>query len=371
MPKGFDPDAAAAPGSGLFGLPHGPHEAAVWVQPVPFDATTSYRQGTARGPQAVLEASRQVDLFDLQTGRPYEHGIHLLPADPRVIELQREGSERASGITACGGELGGDAQLEADLERVNAIGAEVNAIVRESTTLALEQDKLPVVLGGDHSVPFGAIEAVSDLYPGIGILHFDAHADLREAYEGFIWSHASIFHNVLQRIDNVSRLVQVGVRDLGEREHEAIRSGSPRITTIFDNQWAEARLAGGHLRAMVREALARLPETVYVSFDVDGLDPALCPNTGTPVPGGLTWHEAMLWLEELARSGRRVVGLDLCEVRPGQAGSQPGSHADEPGDSWDAIVGARLLYRLVGTALATREAPSEPPAQGNAPGRRA
>jgi len=366
MPQSFDPDAAAAPGTGLFGLPHGPDQAAVWVQPVPFDATTSYRGGTARGPEAVLAASRQVDLFDLQTGRPYEHGIHLFEADHRIAKLQREASERAAGIIDRGGELGGDTKLAADLARVNAIGAEVNAIVHARTAQALEEEKLPVVLGGDHSVPFGAIEAVADVHPGIGVLHFDAHADLREAYEGFTWSHASIFHNVLQRIENVARLVQVGVRDLGVREHEAILSGSPRITTIFDKQWAEARLGGGHLRAMVREALAHLPETVYVSFDVDGLDPALCPHTGTPVPGGLTWHEAMLWLEELARSGRRVVGLDLCEVNPG-----PADDAREAGESWDAIVGARLLYRLIGTALATRESPSGPQAQGNAPGRRA
>ena len=347
MTPSFDPDAAAAPGSGLFGLPHGPEEAAVWVQPVPFDATTSYRQGTARGPEAVLAASHQVDLFDLQTGRPYEQGIHLLPTDPRLVELQSEAGARAVGIHAAAGELGQDAALAADLARVNSIGAELNAIVHAQTLDTLQRKKLPVVLGGDHSVPYGAIQAVSEQMPGLGILHVDAHADLREAYEGFVWSHASIFHNVLTRLDNVGTLVQVGVRDLGEREHTRIRENAERITTVFDTEWASARLDGGNLRALVREALARLPEAVYVSFDVDGLDPALCPNTGTPVPGGLTWHEAMLWLEELVRSGRRVVGLDLCEV-------SPGTEVDDPGASWDAAVGARLLYRLIGTALSTR-----------------
>lgn len=350
MPRSFDPDAAAAPGSGLYGLPHGPDQAAVWVQPVPFDATTSYRQGAARGPAAVLAASHQVDLFDLQTGRPYERGIHLLPTDPRLDGLQREASELAAPIHARGGELGGDERLAAGLARVNSIGAEVNAIVHAAAVEALERGKLPVVLGGDHAVPFGAIQAVAERHPGLGILHFDAHADLREAYEGFVWSHASIFHNVLGRLDSVGALVQVGVRDLGQREHEAIRSDPDRIATLFDTEWAAARLDGANLRARVRETLARLPATVYVSFDIDGLDPALCPNTGTPVPGGLSWHETMLWLEELARSGRRVVGLDLCEVNPGPAAGED----DDPGRSWDAAVGARLLYRLIGTALATR-----------------
>jgi agmatinase len=147
-------------------------------------------------------------------------------------------------------------------------------------------------------------------------------------------------------IPGVARLVQVGIRDFGEDEHERIANSRGRIRTLFDRDIAGARLEGGNLRAQAREHIALLPELVYVSFDVDGLDPALCPNTGTPVPGGLSWHEALMWLEELARSQKRVVGLDLNEVNPG---------APRPGeDSWDAIVGARLLYRMIGTALLTR-----------------
>jgi agmatinase len=112
---------------------------------------------------------------------------------------------------------------------------------------------------------------------------------------------------------------------------------------LLDVDWASARLEGKDLRALVREQLSVLPRDVWITFDVDGLDPALCPNTGTPVPGGLSWHESMLWLDELARSGRRVVGLDLVEVSPGPVLPEA--------DTWDAIVGARLLYRLIGCAL--------------------
>jgi agmatinase len=356
----FDPDAAASEEGGVYGLPHGPDGAAVWIVPVPFDATTSYRQGTARGPAALRRASRQVELFDVgaelagsASARPYHAGLFMQEEDERLVELQAEASARAAGIIARGGAIDGELTLERDLARVNAIGEELNAIVHARVREAFERQKLPAVVGGDHSVPFGALRAASERFPGLGVLHFDAHADLRHAYEGFEWSHASIFDNVVRRLPAVARLVQVGLRDVGQREREAILAHEGRVHALFDAQWAAARLAGADLRALVRRTLEHLPGDVWISFDVDGLDPVLCPNTGTPVPGGLGWHEALLWLDELARSGRRVVGLDLCEVNPGPAWQG----RDDDADSWDAIVGARLLYRMIGTALACRNGP--------------
>lgn len=344
MSPTFDPDAAARPESGIYGLPSDPAKARVHIIPVPFDATTSYRKGAARGPAAILQASRQVELSDLLMGKPYTHGICMLPPDPRIAEANEEAGAKADRIIAVGGVIGSDRSLAKDLARVNEIGGEINAIVRRATKAVLDAGKLPVIVGGDHSAPYGAIQAASERFPGLGVLHFDAHADLREAYEGFEWSHASIMHNVVSRLEAVSLLAQVGLRDLGEREHERILASKGRIRTLFDNEWARARLEGFNLRELVKKRLEPLPENVYVSFDVDGLEPSLCPNTGTPVPGGLTWHEAMLWIEELSKSGRRLVGIDLNEVNPG-----PG---DPEVDSWDAIVGARLLYRLIGAAVA-------------------
>jgi agmatinase len=223
---------------------------------------------------------------------------------------------------------------------------ELNAWVEERAEATLRRGKLVATLGGDHSVPFGAIAAHSRAFPGMGILHVDAHADLRAAYEGYTWSHASILRNVIERLDGVANVVQIGVRDLCDEELELIRGSNGRLRTLFDHEWAAARLAGQDLIALARRTLEPLPKDVYVSFDVDGLDPTLCPGTGTPVPGGFLWHEAMLWLSELALSGRRIVGLDLTEVSPGPAGAG--------GDSWDAVVGARLLYRMLGFALRTR-----------------
>lgn len=340
----FDPDAAALPESGIYGLPADPAAARVHVIPVPFDATTSYRKGAARGPAAILQASRQVELNDLLLGKPFLQGICMLEADPRIAAANEEAGAKADRIIAVGGVIGSDRSLAKDLARVNELGDEVNAIVRRATKAVLDAGKIPAIVGGDHSVPFGAIQAASERFPGLGVLHFDAHADLREAYEGFTWSHASIMHNVATRLEGVASLAQVGLRDLGEKEHERILGSKGRIRALLDTEWARARLEGFNLRELVKKRLEQLPENVYVSFDVDGLDPALCPNTGTPVPGGLSWHEAMLWIEELARSGRTIVGLDLNEVNPG-----PG---DPEVDSWDAIVGARLLYRLIGAAVA-------------------
>lgn len=347
----FDPSASAAADSGLFGLPHGPDEAAVHVLPAPFDATASYRKGAWKGPAAILRASRQVDLFDLEHGRPYEAGIWMAPdADGAIEGLNARASALADAVIAVGGDVAGDARLEADLAQVDALGARVNELVRARTLEVYERGALPALVGGDHSTPFGALQAAAKRHPGLGVLHVDAHADLRVAYEGFAWSHASIMNNVLRRLDGVATMVQVGVRDLSEEERETIDSSGGRVRTLYDRDWQRAKLARADLRELVRRHLAHLPQEVWISFDIDGLDPTLCPHTGTPVPGGLLWGETMLWLDELAASGRRVVGLDLNEVNPGPEW-EPASARD---DAWDAIVGARLLYRLIATALATR-----------------
>ena len=181
----FDPDAAAEEGSGLFGLPHSAEEAGVHVIPIPFDATTSYRSGASRGPEAVREASLQVDLFDLEYGRPYEVGIHALEADPRFVEWNTAAHE----CVAAAREAEDD---EAALEKVNELCALVDELAREKALAVLEAGKLPVGLGGDHATAFGVIAACVEKHPGLGVLQFDAHADLRIAYEGFERSHASI-----------------------------------------------------------------------------------------------------------------------------------------------------------------------------------
>lgn len=330
----FDPDAPGAGSETLFGLPHTVDEARVVVIPVPFEATTSYGRGTARAPERVLEASKQVDLNDVQTGEPWREGIAMLPVDPDIVAWNDAACADALPIVQQGGAH--TPELQAALARVNALGEKLNQRVYERTREILHRGAVPGVLGGDHAVSFGAIQAAAEKHPGLGILHVDAHADLREAYEGFTWSHASIFWNVRERIPNLAHIVQVGIRDFGTKEAERVESwGNLTAFTDHEIQWEMA--SGEPWMRIAARILRQLPKKVWVSFDVDGLDPALCPATGTPVPGGLSWWQALLLLQLLAE-GHDIVGFDLVEV----------------GDAeWDANVGARLLYKLAGFAIQT------------------
>ena len=321
----FDPDAAAGEGSGIYGLPFTPDESRVVVVPVPYEATTSYGGGTSKGPAAVFEASKQVDLFDHETGKPYQAGIAMLEIPRKIVSWNAKAKKSRS------------------KKLVNQYGDRVNTWVYEKTRDLLEAGKMPVILGGDHSVPFGAMRAYSEKYPGLGVLHLDAHADLRDAYEGFTWSHASIFNNVITNLHGVGRLVQVGIRDLGMAENEMIARSNGRIVTFFDPDIAMRRERGTPFADIADEIVAALPDEVYLSWDIDGLDPTLCPGTGTPVPGGLSWNDAVGLLRAIRRAKKRIVGLDLCEVAPGET-------------EWDANVGARLLYKMIGFALLTQNA---------------
>lgn len=335
----FDPNAAAPPDSGIFGLPHTPAEARVVLIPAPWEATVSYGGGTSKGPEAILDASRQVDLYDLETGKPYEAGIAMLPIPADVLGWNETAKKLAAPIIEAGG-AGSDPLLQKNLREVEALGERLNAWVEAETRRWIDAGKLVGLVGGDHSTPFGAIAAHSKKYPGMGILHFDAHADLRDAYEGFRWSHASIMANVLDRIPGVARLVQVGIRDFCEEEVDRIRSSDGRVKTFFDTE-LKGRLQDGETWARIaKSVVAELPQQVYVSFDIDGLDPALCPHTGTPVLGGQSFAEATRIMKEVVLSGRRIVGFDLNEVAPGDT-------------EWDANVGARVLYKEIGFALQT------------------
>ncbi len=337
----FDPNRAGATEAGIFGLPYSPDESAVVLMPVPFDATTSYRPGAANGPRAILQASRQVDLFDVETGNPWSAGIALLPE----VEEIRSWNDAARGSAERAMAARDDEQARAaDVRRVNDLCARVNARVHDEVSKWLEAGKIVGTVGGDHGCVYGAIAAHAERYSALGILHIDAHADLRHAYDGFEWSHASIMDNVSRRHPSVTRLVQVGVRDLCEEERECIAESAGRIKTHFDVELVGERFAGVTWADQVARMIEDLPEQVYVSFDIDGLDPTLCPNTGTPVPGGLSFNQAVYLLAAVVRSGRKIVGFDLAEVAPGPVG-----------DEWDGNVGSRILYKLIGWALRSRD----------------
>jgi agmatinase len=344
MPAAFDPSAAASPDSGIFGLPHSPEEAHVVLIPVPFEATTSYGGGTSDGPSAVLEASRQVDLFDVETGRPYERGIALLPEPAEWRAWNTRAKERAVPIVEAGGIDHANAELQAASSEVNQLCEKLHDAVYRTAKEWLAKGKRVGAVGGDHSISFGIIRAHAEKYPGLGVLHLDAHADLRNAYEGFTWSHASIMHNVMERIPGVKSLVQVAIRDMSEDEHRYIASSKGRVRAFFDSDINHKRFDGIPWNRQVDAMLEGLPQHVYLSFDIDGLDPTLCPHTGTPVPGGLSFPEAVALIAGVVRSGRTIVGFDLTEVAP-----------DPEGGEWDGNVGARLLYKMIGWMLKSEQ----------------
>jgi agmatinase len=343
----LDVNAPAAKDSGLFGLDTKVADAKVVVVPVPFEATVSYSAGTARGPAAILAASRQVDLLDADVGRPYEAGIAMAPALSTAIEYNEPA--RAAAMRVIDAVTAGREADAKDIAIVDDAGAAVNKELLDRVSGILQEGKIPVVIGGDHSVPYGAIAACAAAMGDrpLGVLHVDAHADLRLAYEGFTWSHASIMRNVVDRIPHV-RLVQVGIRDFSDGELEVIRAQPGRITTYFDAQLRAARLAG-QWRDVAAAIANALPENVYLSFDIDGLDPAQCPHTGTPVPGGLSFDELICLLDAVVSAGKRIVGLDLNEVAPA-----PDIDDDDLASSWDGNVGARILYKMIGYALLSR-----------------
>jgi len=304
--------------------------------PVPFEATTSYRRGTARGPASILRESVQVDLYDLETGSPDEAGIYMLDPDPVIAELDERAGEAVRRVVgAIGRGEDEDDSIAALRREVNAAGDEVEKRVYDAVRERLERGQVAGVIGGDHSVALGGIRAYADRYGSIGILHVDAHADLRRAYQGFVHSHASIMSNVLDCVPNVERLVQVAIRDVCKEEVDRIEGSRDRVHAWYDTGIARDRMRGRLLDTFA-EIAGELPERVYVSFDIDGLDPALCPRTGTPVPGGLDLAEASALLEAVVDGGRRIVGFDLCEVGDGE---------------WDGNVGARVLYKLIGWTL--------------------
>ena len=335
----FDPDQCPPTDAGIFGLPFTSDEARLVLLPVPWDATTSYRPGTRLGPEAIKAASHQLDLYDVELGEPWRQGIAMLPAPRGTEMLNADARGDAERVIAVGGRVGKDRELASALERVNALGGKLNDAVYAAVDEQLGRGKIVGVIGGDHSTPFGAIKRIAEEHREIGILHIDAHADLRVAYEGFTWSHASIMHNVLAHVPAVKRLVQVGIRDLCKAEAERIERDSDRIATHFDLHLAARLQAGVTWNALADSIVDDLPEKVYISFDIDGLDPSFCPNTGTPVPGGLSFHQACALVRKVVERGRKIVGFDLNEVAPGE------------GNEWDANVGARVLYKLCGWTL--------------------
>ena len=331
----FDPNALGDAAGNLFGLPFTPEEAQVVVVPVPWEVTVSYRAGTANGPAAIREASLQVDLYDSEIPDAWKLGLAMEEADEAIVSASQQLRPLAAeyiGWLEEGQPEAGRKKFEGVPAQVTAAGDVMRESLKAKTGALLDAGKSVVLLGGDHSTPLGYMQALAERHESFGILQFDAHCDLRPAYEGFKYSHASIMHNALE-IPQVKKLVQVGIRDFCQQEAELIEHSNGRVALFSQRFLSDEKFAKKSWKKVCGKIIAQLPKKVYLSFDIDGLDPKLCPGTGTPVPGGLEFEEATYLLRTLVREGIEIIGCDLNEVAPGDT-------------EWNAIVGSRLLYQL-------------------------
>lgn len=333
----FDPSQPGLADESIFGLPFSAEQSEIVIIPVPWEVTVSYGAGASDGPIAILEASFQVDLHHQEFPDLWKLGMHLdlntqteqwandsvkykSLAQPIIHALEK-------------GEIVNDnPTLKADLESINKVCENLKNEVKDRTLFWLNQGKKVALLGGDHSTPLGYYEALATQHHDFGILHLDAHMDLRIAYEGFKYSHASIMYNALQ-IPQISKIVQVGIRDFCKQEAETALS--ERVLVHTDMDMKAETFAGVTWEQQCDLIIASLPQKVTISFDIDGLYSWYCPNTGTPVPGGISYEQATYLLSKLGNSAKEIIGFDLVEVAPGD-------------DDWDGNVGARMLYHMCG-----------------------
>lgn len=284
---------------GLDAESSGYEQSAALILPIPYEGTVSYGQGTREGPRAIIHASHQVELYDreLDDEPALTYGIHTLPALAPVVSGP---ADMVAAISAC---------------------AEQH----------LRSGKLLVGLGGEHTVSAGMAQAVRAVYGDFVMVQIDAHSDLRDDYEGSPYSHASIARRVF---DMGMPIVQFGIRSICREEIELIRANPEQLHVWF----AEDVHAGGHLGALADLVRGK---NVFLTIDLDGLDPALVPGTGTPEPGGLSWAQTLDIVRTVVRAGR-VVATDCVELAP-----IAGQHTSD-------FLAAKLVYKVIGLTLSQR-----------------
>lgn len=330
----FNPNENGLRDHGIFGLPYNEEEAKIVLLPIPWEGTVSYKNGTALAPEAILEASQQIDLADPENLNLWQQGIAYATNSWPIFKKSKKTKNKFQKYLK---QYSNNYINKSLQNKINTKYEKLNKYIEEKTTSLLEKNKFVGVVGGEHGVILGYLQALAKKHDSFGILQIDAHADLRENYEGLKYSHASIFNNIL-KIKNIKSLVQIGIRDLCPAEVELIEKEKNRIKTFYNSTINDKLFQGDSWAKIVTEIINELPDKIYISFDIDALDPTLCPNTGTPVPGGFSFDQIVFLLKKIGESNKEIIGFDLVEVAPGQ-------------DEWDANVGARILYQLCLTAL--------------------
>lgn len=333
--KNFDANSIGDVNANVFGLPFNTSESECVLIPVPWEVTVSYGGGTIDGPEQIFEASFQVDLYDPIVKDAWKLGISMEDID----EDLRKKSETYRPVAEMIIERQSNGEKSEDISEIKDVTKaceEMNAWVKKRSLHFLKQNKTVGLIGGDHSTPLGMMQALAEHVGDFAILQIDAHADLRVAYEGFEYSHASIMYNAL-KIKEVSKLVQVGIRDYCEAELDIINNSNGRVKTFFDRDIKHQEYQGTTWHSICEKIVNELPQNIYLSFDIDGLDPKLCPGTGTPVAGGFETEQVLYLIEMVVKAGKKFVAFDINEV-----GGE---------DEWNANVAARLLYRIANLVM--------------------
>jgi agmatinase len=334
----FDPSQPGLADATIFGLPFSAEQSEIIIIPVPWEVTVSYGAGASDGPNAILDASFQVDLNHQDFPELWILGMYYADIPSSWKNNSDKYKALAQPIIQAlenGEELQNHPNLIIDLETINKVCRSLHTEVKETVLHWMNKGKKVVLLGGDHSTPLGYYEALATKHENFGILHLDAHMDLRIAYEGFTYSHASIMYNALQ-IPQISKIVQVGIRDFCEQEVENVFNSKGGVLVHTDSDLKKETFEGKTWAQQCDEIINSLPQKVSISFDIDGMYPWYCPNTGTPVPGGFSFEQATYLFNKLASSGKEIIGFDLVEVAPSE------------NDDWDGNVGARMLFHMCG-----------------------
>ena len=324
--------------AGVFGLSFDEGESNLILLAIPFELTTTFREGTSLAPSKIKDISSQIDLMNNINSHAWQKGIYW--DDSKEVFFQNISNSYRPSTKKIIDYLENNSILSDDLKNelkiINDVCKNVMNDIYKQVIKILKNGKIPGLIGGEHSITYGAIDAIKDFYDDFGILQIDAHHDLRKSYLGFIYSHASVMYNVINDFKEINKLIQIGVRDYSEEENNFAKKNK-KISTFYNFDINSQLLNGKSFHDIANEIVNLLPENIYISFDIDGLQPYLCPNSGTPVPGGFSYEEIEYLFYLISKTNKKVIGFDLCEV------SGRGQ--------WDAIVGSRILYLLSVLAL--------------------
>lgn len=310
-------------------------KADVVIVSVPWSVTADYGRGATYTPDAVIEATARCGNYDAWSGISFEGRVATAEIDYNIQELSEQLGRDAERVAQVG--EGGSFTGDYALRKVKSINEGFDAMHRstyEQTLRYAKQGKTVAVVGGDHSVSYGAVKALAECNEGLGVLFVDAHTDFVAEGEVFNYSHRSIARNIIEEMPLVEKLIAVGVRESSRSESEQVK-GEPKVELFPAESLAQARFEGKNWGDQCREIVERLPQKVYISFDIDALKIEFCHNTNAPVPGGMTFDEAIYLINSVVASGRKIVGFDITEVVP---------HLK---NTMDATVAARLLAKMV------------------------